>query len=258
MAHEEDLESDFVAYAIGDGPVPPVEPASRWRTWMEEVPDRWPTRCLPLLVANESGWVLRLQSAVTVRWNGQPGETALSVEQDGHVAGSVFGMGIVTFDVPYVFRTPPGWDLLVRGPINSPKDAVTPLEGMVEADWIAAPFTMNWQVTRADTDVTFAEGDVYCHLVPVRRWDLERLSPQRLRLADAPELRGEVRLHQKERRAASLMKSGARMLGHRDTFWDGKYFRGTTPTGESAPEHRTKRRLQAFPAFEQSTGADVN
>jgi hypothetical protein len=36
---------------------------------------------------------------------------------------SHFGSGILTWNVPYLFRTPPGYNLLVRGPANWPKDA---------------------------------------------------------------------------------------------------------------------------------------
>ena len=48
---------------------------------------------------------------------------------------SHFGDGILTWHLPILFRTPPGYNLLVRGPANYPKDAVSPLEGIVETDW---------------------------------------------------------------------------------------------------------------------------
>jgi Family of unknown function (DUF6065) len=43
-----------------------------------------------------------------------------------------------------VFRTPPGCNLYVRGPANSPKDGIAALEGIIETDWSEATFTMNW------------------------------------------------------------------------------------------------------------------
>ena len=38
---------------------------------------------------------------------------------------SHFGSGILTWHLPLLFRTPPGYDLLVRGPANHPKDAMS-------------------------------------------------------------------------------------------------------------------------------------
>ena len=42
---------------------------------------------------------------------------------------SHFGYGILTWTLPYLFRTPPDWNLLARGPSNLPKDGIQALEG---------------------------------------------------------------------------------------------------------------------------------
>ena len=49
-------------------------------------------------------------------------------------AVSHFGHGILTFHMPCLFRTEPGVDLMVQGPINRPKDAIAPLSGIIETD----------------------------------------------------------------------------------------------------------------------------
>ncbi|MGK6315772.1 DUF6065 family protein [Neorhizobium sp. DT-125] len=36
--------------------------------------------------------------------------------------------------MPCLFRTEPGYDLYVTGPINRPKEAIAPLIGVVETD----------------------------------------------------------------------------------------------------------------------------
>ena len=56
--------------------------------------------------------------------------------------------GILTFDVAYIFRTPPGYHLLVSGPINTFKDGVAPMTAVVETDWLPYTFTFNYQFTR--------------------------------------------------------------------------------------------------------------
>ncbi|MDT5412096.1 MAG: hypothetical protein QOG14_4316, partial [Mycobacterium sp.] len=47
---------------------PQITPAPVSRTWMSETREGWPTRCLPMLIANQSGWELRNPSAFTATW----------------------------------------------------------------------------------------------------------------------------------------------------------------------------------------------
>src|SRR5437016_3513128 len=126
--------SRLVAYYRGTKPGMPIVPASRWREWMNATVGRNANRCLPLLVANEAGWVLLNEQGFTAEWSG--GETIydLTVSYPGAKPGfpavSNFGHGILTFLIPYLFRTPEGWDLLVRGPANLPRDGIAPLDGL--------------------------------------------------------------------------------------------------------------------------------
>ena len=48
---------------------------------------------------------------------------------EGNIAPALghFGFGVLTFHVPCLFRTEVGFDLMVTGPINRPKDAIAPL-----------------------------------------------------------------------------------------------------------------------------------
>lgn len=88
---------------------------------MEDAPSRWPTRCLPLLVANESGWWIVNPVAFAATWTGEDQVGSLQIAhedpsgRDG-LADSVFGHGIITWHVPFLFSTDPGWNLLARGP----------------------------------------------------------------------------------------------------------------------------------------------
>jgi hypothetical protein len=61
---------------------------------------------------------------------------------------SHFGSGIITFHANCIFRTDPETNLWVSGPINTPKDGLAPLTGLIESDWMPYTFTMNWMVTR--------------------------------------------------------------------------------------------------------------
>src|SRR4051794_26898335 len=154
---------ELIAFFNGDAPPLEIEPASRWREWMNATDERSANRCLPLLMANEAGWAIRNPRTFTATWEGgdHPNRTSLAYE-DGMPpaaggAESHFGYGVITFSVSALFRTSPGWNLLARGPANLPKDGVSPLEGIVETDWAVATFTMNWKLTRPGLSVTFEE-----------------------------------------------------------------------------------------------------
>ena len=58
--------------------------------------------------------------------HGAPGQLPSAISHFGH--------GVLTFHVPVISRTERGWDLMVSGPINAPKDATAPLSGVVETD----------------------------------------------------------------------------------------------------------------------------
>lgn len=160
----------------------PLAPATQRRDWMDRTWNRFAYRCLPLVIANQSGWVIQSAHTLKATWNGSDALNAVTIEHlDGqaqHSAASHFGAGVLTFHIPYLFRTPPGWNLLARGPVNNPKDGISPLEGIVETDWTAATFTMNWKFTRPDFPVIFEQGETVCMVVPQRRGELERFTPE--------------------------------------------------------------------------------
>src|SRR3954465_13077453 len=84
-----------------------IVPASRWRTWMNETALRNANRCLPLLTANEAGWVLLNPAEFTAEWAGGDDASDLRIHYARapvERATSIFGYGIVSFRVPYLFR----------------------------------------------------------------------------------------------------------------------------------------------------------
>ena len=47
---------------------------------IEDMPERWANRCLPLLIANESGWILRNPVAFSARWTGRADSDAITID----------------------------------------------------------------------------------------------------------------------------------------------------------------------------------
>jgi hypothetical protein len=236
----------LIAYQLSPHPMPLV-PAPLERAWMEASDVRFAYRCLPMLLANQAGWHLLNDAAFECCWDGGSTPTSLQVRATGNrhpTALSHFGLGLLTWHMPYLFRTSPGWNLLVRGPANLPKDGVQALEGLVETDWAVATFTMNWQVTRRDVWIPFAVGEPICCILPQRRGDLEATRPA-VRPLDADPALAEAH--------RAWAESRARFLGHlqrgalpRSQQWQKHYFQGRTMDGTAVSAHQTTLKLRPF------------
>jgi hypothetical protein len=121
------------------------------------------------VVANQWGWQLLCPTDVVVTWDGSAELAGLRVEvppQYEPVIKSQFGAGIITFSPPWLFRTPPGWDLFLKGPSNRWKANCVPLEGVIETWWLNYTFTLNWKIVEPGT-VVFRQGESLGQLLPV-------------------------------------------------------------------------------------------
>jgi len=233
---------------------PQITPAPISRTWMSEITEArtgWPNRCLPMLIANQSGWELRNGCAFTATWFGQDG-VDVKIAPDKRDIGqflpsSHFGNGILTWDLPMLFRTPPGYNLLVRGPANYPKDAVCPLEGIVETDWASAGFSMSWKFTRKLMPVRFEVDEPICMIVPQRRAELEEFAPELRRIESDEDLQRKHEVFLRSRGAASQSEQAARVAAGQQPEWQADYTRGRHRDGEAGtPDHQTRRHLCSF------------
>jgi Family of unknown function (DUF6065) len=234
---------------------PQITPAPISRTWMSEMADArtgWPNRCLPMLIANQSGWELRNPCAFTATWVG--GENGVDVviapatrDADQLLPSSHFGNGILTWHLPMLFRTPPGYNLLVRGPANYPKDAVCPLEGIVETDWASASFSISWKLTRKLMPVRFEVDEPICMIVPQRRSDLEEFAPELWRIESDQDLHRKHELFLRSRHEIGQVQVATNTAAGERVPWQGDYTRGSHADGEAgAPDHQTRRHLRPF------------
>lgn len=233
----------LVAHSVTADSILALAPASARRAWMDATPERFANRCLPLMIANQAGWIVTLTEPVEAEWSGGEGLVGVRVfgsERAQVNVSSHFGAGIVTFKLPWLFRLEPGYNLLVRGPANLPKDGVAPLEGIVETDWAIAPFTMNWKITRPGVRVRWDAGEPVCMIVPMRRGELERFEPEAGEIDDDPSLGAAYRAWREGRdeflRELRTGEGEAAKVG-----WQRDYF-----LGRDAPEHQTKLSLRAF------------
>ncbi len=246
--------------------IPEIVPAPLERAWMNETPERYAYRCLPLAIANGHGWEILNSHGFTVRWDGGAGQDALTIvrdhvdspqgssqegAQEGATPTSHFGSGVLTFELGMLFRTEPGWNLFLSGPLNRPKRGIQGLTGVVEADWSPYPFTMNWQLTEANLPVRFEKDEPIAHLFPVLRGYLEAIEPEHGILADAEADLQNAYRSWRTGRGQFLDNIGARDPDAVKQRWQKHYFKGIMPSGEpgvpsGSPQHQTKLRTQTF------------
>lgn len=188
-----------LAHGWGEGWQLRPSPASRH--WMDQAPRAY--QCLPLVLANQWGWQILCPTDVRAAWDGGSGADALRVEVDPQYASAIkshFGSGILTFSPPWLFRTPPGWDLLAKGPGNRWKENCAPLEGIVETWWLNYTFTLNWKVVAPGT-VTFARGESLGQLMPLPHGTFEAATAMEAPINDVePEAGAELLRWREERR----------------------------------------------------------
>ena len=247
-----DATCSLTAYRLPNRPTLKLVPAEADRTWMTLMRNGWPNRCLPLRMANQAGWMILNDAGFEVTWNGKAEVSGLQFKPlagtPSYYATSMFGHGILTWEIPFLFRTSPGYNLLARGPCNEFKDAIQAMDGLVETDWSEATFTMNWKITRPFKKIRFDKDEPICMITPQRRGEMEAIAPEIRNLESAPELLQGFSAWRESRLA--LVERKKDPLGASQREWEGHYMRGTTVAGESAPGHQTKLDLRPFAEME--------
>ena len=242
----------LTCYPVSE-PKPVIRPAVRERAWMDASPEGFAYRCLPLTIANSHGWEILTTAVHEAVWMGGARLEDIIIRSSGTGAPrlmSHFGSGVLTFDVGCIFRTEPGYNLWVCGPVNAPKDGVVPLTGVVESDWMPSTFTMNWLFTRPGAHVRFEAGEPFCMVFPVPRGLVDGIEPEVRSLASNPELLARYNewRQSRDRFLQDLPKPGSEAKREK---WQRTYYLGQLPDGSpGAAEHQIK--LQPRPFVDRS------
>src|SRR5262249_16882962 len=78
------------------------------RDWMNDTPNRSAYRCLPLTMANQTGWWIRNPVGFSARWNGtnEPGGIEFQFDAAGDFwsgwIDNQFGAGVITWNTPFL------------------------------------------------------------------------------------------------------------------------------------------------------------
>lgn len=241
---------DLICYKY-DGWQPRIRPGSPKRAWMDSTNERYAYRCLPLTIANSHGWELLSPLAFEAKWDGGDAMESVEIRMDPGYSEhlkpvTLFGYGTMTWHVEAIFRTPPGWNLFVTGPLNRQKDAIQALGGVIETDWSPYTFTMNWRFTRPNQWVRFEENEPIAFFFPVQRGAVEQFTPRIERLEDQPELLAAFEKWSESRNAFQKWVTEAAPEAPAEK-WQKLYFRGLDADGKPAQvDHQSKLRLPPF------------
>ncbi len=171
-----------------------IRPAPPTRGWMDATPQKYIYRCIPLIAANTMGWELINPVDAEALWTGGELNTDVIIAQHGNRFGptSHFGVGTVTWYVPFLFRTSPDLGLIITGPSNQERNDALPLDAFVRTDWLPFPFTLNWRITQANQRVHFQAGEPIARILPYPLALLNETSLVITDLKDDPAFMGEV------------------------------------------------------------------
>jgi len=240
---------ELECYPMSQRP-PDLVPGRQSRDWMDAFASRHPYRCLPLNMANTTGWEILCPFGFSAEWNGGPAQSDIVITPDRpepdvkHFVVSHFTRGVLTMHPQYLFRTPPGWSMTCQGSPNHIKDGIQALVGVVETDWLPFPFTMNWIFTRPGK-IRFDKGEPFCFITIAQHKKAEEAQPVIRTLGSNPTMQGQYEAWLKQRsdfngRLASGDPEAAKEA------WQRFYFKGELPDdlGKAPASHTNKRRMK--------------
>ena len=238
---------EITAYKIMENP-PPIRTADRKREWMDDTQDRFAYRCLPLSIANQTGWEILSPAGFSARWNGKNDLPAIKIkfdDEESPLIGSHFGHGVLTFTLGYLFRTTKAHNLWVKGPTNQFKDGIAALEGLIETDWTPFTFTMNWQFTRRRHEIRFEKDEPICTILPYPRHYIGKFDPKLKVINENPKLYNQYVAWKDDReqflRDLKNPDSEAVKAG-----WQKTYMKGEDQFGKVFAGHQTRVRTADF------------
>jgi hypothetical protein len=136
-------------------------------------------RCLPLVIGNQYGFIIKNEFDFAFTWNGSNDTNGLTFDFFEKIEDinkkycridSHFGHGIITINPPFFLKTPPGVNLMTINPPNYVIPNITVMTGVVEADNIRRNFTFNLKVQIPNIRVVVPAGTPLAAFIPIPRY----------------------------------------------------------------------------------------
>lgn len=193
--------------------------------------------CLPLTIGNQYGFAVKSMTKFTAVWNGgdSPSDVIVNIlEPSGmQTVSSHFGMGTITIQNRFTFRTPPGINLMTINPPNYWIDGIQHMTGVIETDNLRRDFTFNLKLTRKDHVVEVNKGDFIGCVLPIPRY-----FPDSFEFKPAKELFTEEQIKE-EQTAMHDFGTERSTLDKQKFAGNGRrYFNGEDIYGNKFPDHQ--------------------
>lgn len=195
--------------------------------------------CLPLVIGNQYGFGIKSMYSFTAISPSDGSPTIIKFEEpyDDHndiqVIGDHFGAGIITIANRFLFRTPPGINLMTIQPPNIFIPGLAAMTGVVETDNIRMSFTFNLKITIKDFEVKVNKGDIIAAFIPIERYSVEKYKIKNLRdLFDEQIINSEMNEIEGFSKSKDLYNNGQQM--------ERTYFNGIHPNGTLFKDHQKR------------------
>lgn len=201
--------------------------------------------CLPLVIGNQYGFVVKSLWDFEVIWKGGGGPQDVEVKilseekeyKEKEALQSVkshFGMGTITVQTPFTLRTAPGINLMTINPPNYFIDGLYHMNGVVEADNLRRDFTYNIRITRPNHKIQVNKGDYIGCVIPYPRHFIDQY-----RIINAEDIFQDNLLQQERDCSNDMGHERANVDIHKKGRNGKRYWRGTDVYDNKFPDHQT-------------------
>lgn len=232
---------NITAYKLYDNAdkILPIESADYKRDWMDSYAHAFAYRCLPLKIANESGWLVRCPTNFTAEYvtdDSAIDSVKIKFDSENNIytnyIRSHFGRGVVTLSLPYIFRTPEPWCVWARGYPNYYKHNVSFLEGIIETYWLHSTFTYNIRIIEKNKPVEFKTGEPLMFLTCVNINEINKS------IIDIDNISNNTEL-QRAYKEWSESRSNFNKKQRNPEEWQKDYFKGLNTSNNIETNHLT-------------------
>ena len=226
-----------------------VEPLNGRRDWMDNTNDKYAYKCLPLTVANQYGWGVYGPTGFTAEWDGGEDLDSIKIEydQEDNFVASHFGHGILTISVDFLVTTNKSVSIFIQGPPNFFKDGISPLNGIVETDWLPFTFTFNYRFTRPGK-VRFEKEEPLFSFFPIQRGYVESFSTSYGSIEENNKLNKDYETYRKSREDYLTNNDGSFQKFYINTSIPNKDF--------DIEDHSTKIKIKNFKKSGENFGGN--
>lgn len=134
-------------------------------------------QCLPIVIGNQYGFAIKSMITFTAVWDGQESPSGITIKIDeensnlrAQSVSSHFGLGLLTVQNRFSFRTPEGVNLMVLDPPNYFNPNLQNMFAVVEADNLRRDFTFNLKIVEPNKEVSVKRGDYLSCIIPIPRF----------------------------------------------------------------------------------------